>query len=146
MDKIKANDSAMLVLANRLATFSLWPFNEEEGAGCTPAKMAEAGFYACGDSNAPDLARCYFCRKELDGWEPEDDPWSEHKSHARGNCPYINLGKKPHELTVEDVLGVLEPAKHKIVITKLQEAWEQQFDLDCEATRNEIDRLAPKSG
>ena len=25
-------------------------------------RMAEAGFYACGGDNEPDLARCYFCR------------------------------------------------------------------------------------
>ena len=42
-------------------------------------------------------------RKELDGWEPEDDPWAEHISHAKGNCAFINLGKKPCELTVADV-------------------------------------------
>ena len=80
-------------------------------------RMAEAGFYACGGDNEPDLARCYFCRccqyslawaslakdlstswaiflvlahieglflrKELDGWDPEDDPWAEHVSHAK---------------------------------------------------------------
>ena len=22
-------------------------------------------------------------RKELDGWDPEDDPWAEHVSHAK---------------------------------------------------------------
>jgi hypothetical protein len=25
---------------------------------CTPQKMAEAGFYACGDAREPDLVRC----------------------------------------------------------------------------------------
>jgi len=140
------NDSAMLIVANRLATFSMWPFTEEEGAACTPARMAEAGFYACGGSNEPDLARCYFCRKELDGWEPQDTPWDEHASHAKGNCAYINLGKKPDQLTVADVLQVLEPAKNKMVITKIHEAWQEQFARDVEATRREIDGLAPKSG
>ena len=24
-----------------------------------------------------------FLRKELDGWDPEDDPWAEHVSHAK---------------------------------------------------------------
>jgi hypothetical protein len=29
----------------------------KEKAKCTPAKMAEAGFYACGDAREPDLVR-----------------------------------------------------------------------------------------
>lgn len=29
---------------------------------CPLFRMAEAGFYACGGENEPDLARCYFCR------------------------------------------------------------------------------------
>ena len=96
MDKGKPNDSIMLDINARMLTFKHWPFSEDTGATCTPDKMAEAGFYCCGGENEPDLAKCYFCRKELDGWEPEDDPWKEHASHARGNCAYVNLGKKPH--------------------------------------------------
>merc|ERR1712098_895045 len=87
----------------------------------TPKRMAEAGFYFCGGDNEPDLVRCYFCRKELDGWEPEDDPWEEHKSHTRGKCPYVNLGKRPHELSVHDVLGKLEPERAKCLINKIFE-------------------------
>ena len=37
--------------------------------------MAEAGFYFTGGKREPDLAQCYFCHKELDGWEDDDDPW-----------------------------------------------------------------------
>ena len=54
-----------------------WPFLE--GCDCTPDKMAAAGFYYVGTDAEPDLVRCYFCRRELDGWEPTDDPWAEHK-------------------------------------------------------------------
>ena len=59
-----------------------------------------------------------------------------------------------------DVLGVLEPAKHRMVVTKVvwvvgrggdvipqvQEAWEAEFTKEAESTRREIDALAPKSG
>ena len=31
----------------------------------------------------------------------------------------MNLGKKPQEITVEDVLGNLEPAKHIAVLRKV---------------------------
>merc|ERR1712029_910019 len=93
--------------------------------------------YACGGENEPDLARCYFCRKELDGWDPEDDPWAEHVSHAKGKCAFVNLGKKASELTVADVLGVLEPAKNGMVLTKVEEMWEAQFTEEATATRRD---------
>ncbi|KAM8953251.1 astacin-like metalloendopeptidase [Pelodytes ibericus] len=39
------------------------------------------GFYLCyqfvfirPSGNSPDVAKCFFCLKELEGWEPEDDP------------------------------------------------------------------------
>ena len=59
----KPNDSVMLDESARLETFKRvqWPFMED--SSCTPEKMAEAGFYACGGENAPDSVRCYFCRK-----------------------------------------------------------------------------------
>ena len=28
-------------------------------------------------------SKCVPLRKELDGWDPEDDPWAEHVSHAK---------------------------------------------------------------
>ena len=37
--------------------------------------MAEAGFYHTPSENEPDLVTCYVCCKEMDGWEPTDDPW-----------------------------------------------------------------------
>ena len=64
MKKLKQeNDQQMLNVEARRKTFQNWPFKSD--CSCTPLQMAEAGFYACGDNNEPDLARCYFCRKEL---------------------------------------------------------------------------------
>lgn len=36
--------------------------------------MAAAGFVHCPSENGPDVAQCFFCLKELEGWEPDDDP------------------------------------------------------------------------
>jgi len=36
--------------------------------------MAAAGFYVLGDDE-PDLVECFICGKQLNGWEPDDDPW-----------------------------------------------------------------------
>ena len=95
MNEGKLDDRIMVHVNARLKTFKNWPFTDGDST-CTPTRMAEAGFYCCGGENEPDLVRCYFCRKELDGWEPEDDPWKEHASHTRGKCAYVNLGKQPH--------------------------------------------------
>ena len=40
----------------------------------SPLQMAAAGFIHCPTENEPDLAQCFFCFKELEGWEPDDDP------------------------------------------------------------------------
>ena len=53
----------MMNVEARRKTFQNWPFMSD--CSCTPLQMAEAGFYSCGGNNEPDLARCYFCRKEL---------------------------------------------------------------------------------
>lgn len=45
-----------------LFSFSPWP------------QMAAAGFVHCPSENGPDVAQCFFCLKELEGWEPDDDP------------------------------------------------------------------------
>jgi len=37
--------------------------------------MAKAGFVHIPTEAEPDTAYCFFCLKELDGWQPEDDPW-----------------------------------------------------------------------
>jgi len=143
MEKGKRNDSVMLNMGARLNTYKMWPFLKD--CMCTPMKMASAGFYCCGNENEPDLVRCYFCRKELDGWEPEDDPWKEHESHAKGNCAYVNLGKKPTELTVSDVLLLLEARKYEMILTKGATACEEEFIVEKEETYKAIDNLAPKS-
>jgi hypothetical protein len=44
-------------VANRLETFSDWPFDSEDGAKCTSEKMAQAGWYHPVSANEPDLAR-----------------------------------------------------------------------------------------
>ncbi|KAG8223306.1 hypothetical protein J437_LFUL001180 [Ladona fulva] len=79
---------------DRLETFKDWPF--QENCECTPEKLAAAGFVYCGTENEPDLVKCYVCLKELDGWEPEDDPWKEHVGHS-GACPFLKY---------ENIMGI----------------------------------------
>jgi len=95
-----ADDGHMGLYENRIKTFRNWIF--PDNVNCNAERMANAGFYFCGTIQEPDLVRCYYCRKELDGWDDFDDPWEEHKSHARGNCAFINLGKSATQITVKD--------------------------------------------
>ncbi|XP_064351550.1 baculoviral IAP repeat-containing protein 5 isoform X1 [Camelus dromedarius] len=68
---------------HRLSTFKNWPFLE--GCACIPERMAAAGFIHCPTENEPDLAQCFFCFKELEGWEPDDDPMQRKPIKSRKN-------------------------------------------------------------
>ncbi|XP_076843389.1 baculoviral IAP repeat-containing protein 5.1-like isoform X2 [Brachyhypopomus gauderio] len=65
--------------------------------------MAKAGFIHVPTDNSPDVAQCFFCYKELEGWEPQDDPVKEHKLHS-STCHFIQLKKNVEDLTVEEFL------------------------------------------
>uniref|UniRef100_A0A1B6EF27 Uncharacterized protein n=1 Tax=Clastoptera arizonana TaxID=38151 RepID=A0A1B6EF27_9HEMI len=99
----------------RLKTFKNWPF--KKSAICSPIKMAEAGFYCYGDENS---ARCYFCLKTLEGWEKNDDPMEEHRSH-RPDCAFVILNKKEKDITVRDMINLMEARFINILILKHDE-------------------------
>lgn len=65
--------------------------------------MAEAGFYWCGTMQENDAAACFLCGKQLDGWEPTDNPWSEHKKHSP-QCAFVKLSRAEDDLTVSTFL------------------------------------------
>ncbi|VEL08150.1 unnamed protein product [Protopolystoma xenopodis] len=84
---------------SRLATFDSWVY--DGSANCTREKLAKAGFYWI-PSKEKDCVRCFMCSKELDGWEPDDDPMAEHRSHS-SECPFLSM--KPFEdMTVEEAI------------------------------------------
>ncbi|XP_026886167.1 baculoviral IAP repeat-containing protein 5b [Electrophorus electricus] len=79
----------------RLQSFSDWPFRED--CQCTPELMAKAGFVHCPSENEPDVACCFYCLKELEGWEPQDAPWAEHAKRSP-DCAFLQM-KSYDELT-----------------------------------------------
>ncbi|KAM9715415.1 baculoviral IAP repeat-containing protein 5a [Menidia menidia] len=115
MDPFNEEDIKMYFFENRLKTFEGWPFDED--CMCTPENMAKAGFIHTPTENSPDIAMCFFCLKELEGWEPEDDAEKEHKSHSP-SCQFIALKKKVEELTVEEFFK-LQKERHKNIIRKM---------------------------
>uniref|UniRef100_A0A8D2NIU6 Baculoviral IAP repeat containing 5 n=1 Tax=Zosterops lateralis melanops TaxID=1220523 RepID=A0A8D2NIU6_ZOSLA len=82
--------------APQLPNSALWNLS-------TSLLMAAAGFVHCPSENSPDVAQCFFCLKELEGWEPEDDPLEEHKKHS-ADCGFLSLQKEPANLTVQEFL------------------------------------------
>ncbi|KAK5604386.1 hypothetical protein CRENBAI_018386 [Crenichthys baileyi] len=99
----------------REQSFADWPFREE--CNCTPEKMAKAGFVHCPSENEPDVAGCFFCLIELEGWEPDDDPWAEHAKRSP-SCGVLSMKKDFSELTVSEYCQ-LEKDRLKIYIRKV---------------------------
>ncbi|XP_048221342.1 baculoviral IAP repeat-containing protein 5 [Perognathus longimembris pacificus] len=122
---------------HRLSTFKSWPFLE--GCSCTPERMAEAGFIHCPTENEPDLAQCFFCLKELEGWEPDDNPLEEHKKHSSG-CAFLSVKKQCEELTLSEFLKLdRERAKNKIA--KETNSKLKEFGEAAEQVRNAIEQM-----
>ncbi|KAJ8251455.1 hypothetical protein GJAV_G00221530 [Gymnothorax javanicus] len=138
MEPYTAEHTKMYFYENRLKTYSGWPF--EESCACTPENMAKAGFIHTPSENSPDVAMCFLCYKELEGWEPEDDPEKEHKSHSP-SCPFISLKKSVNELTVEEILK-LQKERQKFLIKKTCNQAIERFSEAAKARRAAIMKTA----
>ncbi|KAJ8037268.1 Baculoviral IAP repeat-containing protein 5 [Holothuria leucospilota] len=122
--------------SERLASFKDWPFNED--CGCVPAKMAAAGFYHCPTDRESDVVRCFMCGKELDGWEPSDDPWEEHKKHSN-KCPFLNA-KPESEETLSEFLKT-ERDRQEQRIVRAVELKIKEFLDQAARTKEEMSNL-----
>uniref|UniRef100_A0A8D0CLF3 Baculoviral IAP repeat containing 5a n=2 Tax=Scleropages formosus TaxID=113540 RepID=A0A8D0CLF3_SCLFO len=131
MDVLNDEHTKMYFYENRLKTYSGWPF--DEGCACTPENMARAGFIHTPSENSPDVAQCFFCYKELEGWEPEDDPVKEHKAHSP-SCSFITLKKDVGELTVEEMIR-LQKEREKFLIKKKCSQMIEKFEEASKSRR-----------
>ncbi|XP_036613338.1 baculoviral IAP repeat-containing protein 5-like [Trichosurus vulpecula] len=125
-------------LDTRISTFQNWPFTED--CTCTPNRMAEAVFIHCPSENEPDLAQCFFCFKELEGWESEDDPMLEHKKHSP-SCAFISIKKKIEDLTLEEFLK-LDKERAKNMIVKETSRKRTEFEQCAKEVQRAIEQLA----
>ncbi|XP_053392420.1 baculoviral IAP repeat-containing protein 5-like [Mercenaria mercenaria] len=108
----KKEEYTMLFTNYRLKTFSEWPFDGDNS--CNPQALAAAGFYHIPTNTEPDATRCFCCYKELDGWEPDDNPWEEHQKHSP-HCAFLTLSKSVEKLTVDEFLKLeCERQKNKM--------------------------------
>lgn len=83
------------MVESRKATFVSgegWPHESKKGWKCKIAKMVDAGW--CWDpadeGDGVDGVTCFYCGLSLDGWEPKDDPFTEHKRRTPA-CRYFEL-------------------------------------------------------
>ncbi|XP_078510002.1 baculoviral IAP repeat-containing protein 5 [Lissotriton helveticus] len=121
----------------REQTYTNWPFTE--GCACTPRAMAAAGFIHCPGENSPDVAQCFFCFKELEGWEPDDDPMDEHRKHSSA-CAFLTLKKKTEDLTLCEFLRLdKERTRNKIQKKYTQKI--EQFQEVAKQVRSSIEKL-----
>ncbi|XP_065606690.1 baculoviral IAP repeat-containing protein 5.1-like [Cyrtonyx montezumae] len=118
---------------NRLKTFSNWPF--VKNCKCTPENMAKAGFIHCQSLNEPDVAKCFFCLIELEGWEPNDDPWEEHAK--RHSCGFLSLTKPFDDLTMEEYY-MLEMTRLRNFLCKTGRSIINSFEEEVAATRKRL--------
>lgn len=72
-----------------------WPHSKNYLAD--PKKLAKAGFYIHENDDLNDVVTCFMCKKSLDGWEADDDPWTEHVKHS-STCPLVNLNLKENRI------------------------------------------------
>ncbi|CAH0750657.1 unnamed protein product [Diatraea saccharalis] len=122
----------LYLVDERIKTFKMWPYNEKNQ--CNIRNMAEAGFYSVATGNEDaDAAKCFLCGKELDGWEPSDDPWAEHKSHA-AKCAFVQIGKKEDDLLLSEFLSIVK--QYMINKTKqLAEVTKEQIEEKSKTIR-----------
>ncbi|XP_020618423.1 baculoviral IAP repeat-containing protein 5-like [Orbicella faveolata] len=132
-------DFNMNQFKNRLETFKDWPFTEETGSSCTARKMAEAGFFHSSNDRDPDIARCFVCFKELEGWEPEDNPLEEHRTHSP-KCEFLSLNKKEEDWTVEDFLE-LETKRQINRMQKIIELKVKEYKELAQHAQSEMEKL-----
>ncbi|XP_020392655.1 baculoviral IAP repeat-containing protein 5a [Rhincodon typus] len=124
----------------RLDTFKNWPFTND--CVCTPENMAAAGFIHTPSENGPDVAQCFFCYKELEGWEPQDEPLVEHQSHS-SKCAFILLKKKFEDLTTEEFLK-LDKERVKNIMKKQVTERIESFEQEAKVTRSTIEDFVTK--
>lgn len=136
-NKFDKEEYVMLFTDYRLKTFGDWPFDGDNS--CNPLALASAGFYHIPTNEEPDATRCFCCYKELDGWEPDDNPWEEHRKHS-SHCAFLSLRKPVEKLTVDEFLR-LESERQKNKLKKYFHMKIQELNQQAEATRTEMAKI-----
>ncbi|CAJ0561801.1 unnamed protein product, partial [Mesorhabditis spiculigera] len=122
----------MLVASNRKLTFKEFQY-DNENSKCTSLKLAEAGFYHAGATDAT----CPFCLKTM-SFDPEDDPWAEHKAHCP-RCPFVVVNERDEgKWTVRQCVLLIAAIKANSMRDALG-----QFNAQLNMMEDELDAIKP---
>ncbi|KAK5133570.1 hypothetical protein LTR08_007609 [Meristemomyces frigidus] len=86
------------LVAARQGTFHAgegWPHEGKRGWRCKVGKMVEAGWSFDPSPETEDGVTCFYCNLSLDGWEPKDDPFEEHRRRGP-ECAFFELLERWH--------------------------------------------------
>ena len=72
-----------------------WCHEGKRGWRCKIAKMVDAGWCFDPSPETEDGVTCFYCNLSLDGWEPKDDPFEEHRRRSP-ECPFFALVERYH--------------------------------------------------
>ncbi|KAH9817753.1 BIR-domain-containing protein [Teratosphaeria destructans] len=72
-----------------------WPHEGKRGWRCKTTQMVEAGWTMDPSPDMEDGVTCMYCSLSLDGWEPKDDPFQEHKRRSP-DCRFFVLMERYH--------------------------------------------------
>jgi len=94
--------------------------------------MGEAGFIFTGSSGYPDSAQCFFCGKQLDGWEEYDNPFEEHYNHAK-DCEFAQMKKSQRQWTLGEHLKLMKAYEMRQIASYIATA-KEKLKKDISAT------------
>ena len=98
MNRLEEDPSSENLVDARRDTFrDWWPHEAKKGWRCKTEKMINAGWCFSPLPDAEDCVTCFYCGISLDGWEPKDDPWHEHRKRAP-DCHFFTLMEESAQL------------------------------------------------
>lgn len=100
-ENVDSNSATISSSALLLMGTSVWPHDSKKGWTPTSERMAKAGFYYWPSQAGEDYGMCAYCGLGLDGWEPNDDPFLEHKQRSP-TCIFFKT-EVPHDVQEQNV-------------------------------------------
>lgn len=95
------------MVAARRGTFEVgegWVHEGKRGWRCKIGKMVDAGWIFDPSPETEDGVTCFYCNLSLDGWEPKDDPFEEHRRRSP-ECAFFSLVEQYHGADGEKAKG-----------------------------------------